>query len=144
MMDLSHVSLHDAHTDWAQYSGPVWAVCQMTPSKWTELRRQMWQSSQSLAFGTARILGRMCFIASFLILRCRRQLSGPSSEVHANIFFFFFFGGRRKTEGCQAWRITWQEYTWALLQNNNQSYRCRVFTRAELVKCFTADSEKLN
>lgn len=85
MMHLgwSPLSLHHAHTDWAQYSGPAWAMCQMTTSKWTVLRRQMWLlSSQSLAFGAVRILQRMCFIASSLLLKCRRQ------EVHANIYFF--------------------------------------------------------
>lgn len=84
---------HHAHTDWAQYTGPGWAMCQMTPSKWTVLRLQMWLlSSQSLAFGTVRIPARLCFIASCLLPRCRRQLRGPFSKVLA-------------AQGCQAWRI---------------------------------------
>lgn len=138
MMHLrwSPLSLHHAHADWAQHTCPVWAMCQMTPSKWTVLGRQMWLlSSQSLAFGTVRIIGRMCFIASSLLLRCRRQLSGPSSEIHANIFFFFCERPEVRHEESM-----WQEYTWALFPNNNQSYKFQVFTETDLIKVFTADS----
>lgn len=106
-LSWSPLSLHQTHTVWYQYTGPGWAMCQMTPSKWTVLRGQMWLlSSQSFAFGTARIPAILCFIAFYLLLKCRRQLCGPFSKVHAHILFllsFVFFGIR--AQGCQAWWI---------------------------------------